>query len=310
MRFFDSLQQGLGEITEGTKGKTDEKHFPRAASISTQLLAEMVNVLPNRLSNLYNVVVNYFSVREKFDFNSVPELLVLFHSSDVQQEEHRMFLLNVILNGIKDDLDFKLLNNTPVFKIIFSCYGCPLSDRKIDLMVLKVVDRIVTKTSKIEFLVQRYGLALWIFQVAAKVEAFEYDTIEMILTLIEHSLEAIRREIKDGDQVSCKRLLAALLTLLPKFTKARLTSAGFTRFLKSVNGIAQFSHINKEQHDLIIDLVKIFVPENLVQHVTYLVDHPEASMFVEDQDKSLKTIDATATIVAEARQFVMNYHKK
>jgi Nucleolar pre-ribosomal-associated protein 1 len=273
----------------------------------------MVNVLPNRLSFVYNIVVNYLSVREKFDFNSVPELLVLFHSTDVQQEEHRMFLLNVILNGIKDDLDFKLLNNTPVFKIIFSCYGCPLSDRKIDLMVLRIIDRMVTKTSKIEFLMQRYGLALWIFQVASKVEAFEYDAIEMILSLIEHSLDAIRRETK-GDIVGCKRLLASLLTLLPKFTKARLTGAGFSSFLKSVNVIAQFSHINQEHRDLIVDLVKIFLPENLVQqHVTYLDVHPEAVLFAETKEKLSKSLDiddTTKTILLEARQFVMNCHKK
>lgn len=272
----------------------------------------MVNVLPNRLSNVYNIVVNYLSVREKFDFASVPELLVLFHSTDVQQEEHRMFLLNVILNGIKDDLDFKLLNNTPLFKMIFSCYGCPLSNRTIDLMVLKIVDRIVTKTSKVEFLVQRYGLALWIFQVAVKVEAFEYDAMEMILSLIEHTLDAVRRETK-RDDVTCKRLLASLLTLLPKFTKARLTGAGFSSFLKSVNGIAQFSHINQENHDLILDLVKIFLPENLVRHVTYLKDHPEAAMFTDTKETFIKSLDideTTKTILTEARQFTINCNKK
>lgn len=226
LRFYDSIQHGFSDIREGTEGdqKDPEKHFPRAASISTQLLAEFVNILPNTLHNLYGVVSNYLVVKYKFDFTRIPELLVLFHSSDVQQEEHRLFLLNAIFNGIKDDLDFKLLNNTPMLKMIFSCYGCPLSNRKIDLMILKIVDRIVTKTSKIEFLMDRYGLALWIFQVAAKVEAFEYEKIEMILSLICDSLAAIQREVKDGDDVARCRLHSSVLAISPKLTKTRLSA--------------------------------------------------------------------------------------
>lgn len=302
---------GLGDIAEEGKEEKETKKFPRASSISSQLLAEMANVLPNRLSNLHGVVVNYLSVREKFDFTSIPELLVLFHSTDVQQEEHRLFLLNVVYHGIKDDLDFKLLNHTPLLKMLLSCYGCPLSDRKIDLLVLKIIDKIVTKTTKIEFLVQRYGLALWIYQAAVKVEAFEYEMIEMILKLIENSFNAIQREVPSKDDVTRKRLLAALLTLLPKFTKARLTGAGFCSFLKTINGISQFSHINLENRDLIFDLVKIFVPENLLRDVAYFVDHPEAAIFVKSPTSDTSTLDdTTKTILDNSRSFIIKYHKK
>lgn len=276
----------------------------------------MVNILPNKLHHVYNIVANYLVVRPKFDFTAIPEMMVLFHSSDVQQEEHRLFLLNAIHNGIKDDLDFKLLNNTPVFKMIFSCYGCPLSDRKIDLMVLRIVDRMAMKTSKIEYLLQRYGLALWIFQASVSVEAFEYDAIEMILTLVEHCYDAIRRDIKDGDDANCKRILASLLVLLPKFTKTKLSPGSFLSFLRTINGIKQFSYINAEHHDLVLELTKIFVPDNLLQMLTYLDDHPGACKFAESSQKfsecvASTTADAVTTkILTENREFLLNYHKK
>lgn len=312
LRFYDSLQHGFGEISEGTKveGKENEKHFPRAASISTQLLAQFVNILPNELHHIYNVVANYLVIRPKFDFSTIPELLVMFHSSDVQQHEQRLFILEAIHNGIKDDLDFKLLNNTPLLKMIFSCYGCPLSDRKLDFTIIKIVNRIVTKTSKVEMLIQRYGLALWIFQVAVKVEAFEYEAIEMILSLIEHSFEAIKREVKDGDEESCKRLLASLLVILPKFTKTRLSAEGFASFLRTINGIAQFKLIDKEQRGLITDLMKIFLPEDLQQQINYIDEHPEASKFMESREVFSKSIepsidDVTKKILIESREFAM-----
>jgi Nucleolar pre-ribosomal-associated protein 1 len=314
LRFFDSLQLGFCLISEGTKveGKPLEKHFPRAASISTQILAEFTKILPNSLHNTYNVVANYLAVREKFDFAAVPEMLVLFHSSDVHQSEQRLFILNAIAHGIKDDLDFKLLNQTPLLKMIFSCYGCPMSDRKIDSAILKIVNRIVTKTNKIEILITRYGLALWIFQAAAKVEAFEYDAIEMILSLIEHSVEAIKTQFKSNDE-SMKRMLASLLVLLPKFTKTRLTGASFLSFLTAINGTKQFGSISGENHDLIMDLMKVFFSDNHQQQLVYLNEHPTASKYLETKDEFSNSIDtdsATAKMLVESRDFLLNYNAR
>lgn len=311
LRFFDSLQLGFCLVTEGTKveGKPQEKHFPRAASISTQILAEFTNILPNSLHNVYNTVANYLAVREKFDFATIPEMLVLFHSSDVRQDEQRLFILNAIAHGIKDDLDFKLLNQTPLLKMIFSCYGCPLSDRRIDIAILKIVDRIVTKASKMEILITRYGLSLWIFQVAAKVEAFEYDAIEMILTLIEHSVDAIRNQFKGNDE-SMKRMLASLLVLLPKFTKTRLTGASFLSFLKAINGTGQFASISAENHDLVIDLMKIFLSDNHLQRLIYVGEHPDACKYLESKKEFAANADPeTSCILIESHEFLMNYHK-
>ena len=312
-RFYDSLQQGFSEITEGTKPdekNSEVKHFPRAASISTQILAEFVNILPNTLHNVYTVVSNYLAVREKFDFTTIPELLVLFHSHDVEQEEQRLFILNAIYNGIKDDLDFKLLNNTPVFKMLFCCHGCPLSDRKIDLAILKVIDRMVTKTSKIEFLLHRYGLAQWIYQAAAKTEAFEYEAIEMILLLIEHCVSAIQQHCKDGNDESFKRLIAAILVLLPKLTKTRLTASGFSSILKIFNQIKKFENIDKE---LVIQLMSVYLPQDQLKLLTYLDDHPEACMFVESRESFAKSLAPTVdevmkNIFVESREFVINIH--
>ena len=221
----------------------------------------------------------------------------------------------MIFNGIKDDIDFKLLNNTPLLKLIFSCYGCPLSNRKIDFMILRIVDRLVTKTSKVEFLIQRYGLALWIFEVAVKVEAFEYDAIEIILSTIEHCYEAIRREMKTGYEVNYKRLLSALLVILPKFTKTRLAPGSFLSFLKTINGIAHFNIFDKENHELIFDLMKVFLPENLLQQISYIDDHPEACEFIEPKENFRKSLDPTIDdmtkrILIESRDFMMKYHKK
>lgn len=242
-------------------------------------------------------------------------MLVLFHSHEIYQEEQRLFILNVIFNGIKDDLDFKLLNNTPLLKTIFSCYGCPLSSRKIDLMILKIIDRIVTKTTKVDFMIQRYGLTLWVFESAVKVKAFEYDAIEIILTLIEHCFDAIQREMKTGCETSYKRLMAALLVLLMKFTKTKLAAGSFLSFIKTLNGMSHFSPINEQHYGLILDLMNVFLPDHLLQHITYIEKHPEACSFQHTKESFTMVLDPaiddmTKKIMLESQDFMMSYHKK
>ncbi|CRK94910.1 CLUMA_CG008402, isoform A [Clunio marinus] len=313
IRFYDSIQQGFSEIQEGTGNddKAKEKHFPRAASISTQLLSEFVNILPNSLHNAYNIASNYFVVREKFEFNRIPELFVMFYSYDVHQEEHRMFLLNAIYNGIKDDLDVKLINNTPLIKILLSCSRCSLSNRKIDLMILKIFDRIVTKTSKTAFLLQKFGLGVWLFEVAVKVEAFEYEMIEAILNLINNCVKTMSMK----DKVNFCRLFISLLCMLPKFTKSKLSAEGFLNFLKVMNIKGNFKHeVTKEHHEMIKALFEVFLSEQQMKFINYLDNRPESCSFLESSDDYCKSFSTeldsnTKSILLEGRQYLINYHK-
>lgn len=313
IRFYDSVQHGFGDITEGTKidsNISEVERFPRAASISTQLLSEIVNILPNSLHRVYNVVANYLIIRQKFDFTTVPELLVLFHSSEVHQDEHRLFLLNAIFNGIKNDLDFKLLNNTPLLKMIFSCYGCPLSERKIDLLILKIIDRLVEKTGKVDFMIQRYGLMLWIFQAAVNAEAFEYDKIEVILSLIANSFDSIKTEVKCINIDWTKNLLDSLLVILPKLTKSRLTSESFLSFLTTVNNIKLFDYIQVNDRDMILELAQVFLSDELMWHVNYLKDYPSAVDYVEHSKKPVvPNDDKQQNVFLSVRTFLHNFQQ-
>lgn len=133
--------------------------------------------------------------------------------------------------------------------------------------------------------------------------------------MIEHTVDAIRRDLKgEYDEIS-KRLLASLLVLLPKFTKTKLTTTSFSGFLKTVNNIGIFDNITKEHHDLILDLIRIFLSDNQIQYVNYLVEHPEAWRFIESKEvfsKSLTPTTDTTTraVLLEGREFLLNYYKK
>lgn len=246
-------------------------------------------------------------IREKFEFATIPEFAVLLCSFDVQQDEHRLFLLNTISNGIKDSLDFKILNNTPLIKMILSCFGCSISNRKIDLLIVKIIDNLVTKTDQSKFLLERYGLGLWIFQAAANVEAFEYDLIDGIIALIKNLVDKVK-----SDAETSKMLMSSLLLLLQKFTKTRLSLESFVKFISTVNVLQQSNalsvNISSKNYELTLELANIFIPIELKQYLQYINQFP---MVINDTNSSqcFEIADEpTKELINQCRKFIKKFH--
>jgi hypothetical protein len=261
----------LGDIRENGK-----KSFPRPASLSTQCLAEVGNILSNSLHGLYSVISNYLIVMKGFQFNTVPEYVVLFHSADVKHEEHREFLLSMILNGIKDDLDLKLLNSTPLLKMLFGCYSCPLSNRKLNELILKIFNKLVLKTRTSDFLINKYGLISWLFQIVDGLEAYEYETIDIIVEFVENIVNSTdfgKCEEKD-------KLHLMLVKLLSKFTKSKLSTTTFIKFLKTLLNIAKFDTLQEENLNSILEFVKLFVDDVETFELNYIQKFPNCIKFL------------------------------
>jgi hypothetical protein len=310
------VQKGLSELKKVIpKGhKTGDKiDFPRVAPVLSQLLGEFFNIIPDKLHCIHNVVSNYVIMKERFDFASIPEYSVLFCSFELNQEEHRLFLLNTINNGIKDELDFKLLNNTPLIKMLLMCFGSPISTRKIDLLILKIIDNLVVKANATDFLVNRYGLLLWVYQACINVEAFEYDSIDMILSLIHH-LQA--HFLTDAEK--SKIIMSALMTLLEKFTKTKLSQKSFLQFISTVNKLhTSAPALSSKQYELTLEMVDIFVSHELKQHLDYLNRYP-AALDVANSEKLLTESavaaagvdESTKEMINQCRQFIKSFHSK
>lgn len=296
MRFYSCLQKGLYELKESSSKKKEE--IPRVSPIFSQMLAEFLKILPNKLHVAYNLISNHLIVKEKFDFASIPEYLILLQSHSIQQhEEQRVFLLNTIYYGIKDEMDLKVLNNMPLIKMLITSFGCPLSTRKIDLLILKIIDRIVTKANGGKFLMKKFGLALWIFLIASKVEPFEYDAIQMIITMIHNILQA--DECTEGSI----KLLMSLITLLPKLSKNKLPTEVFASFLEAMVRVNKFEMISKENIEMIMDIAKVYLPFEFLHSLTYLTNHPNYSQMLEIKNSS--KIDPSVKVIHECMKKIL-----
>lgn len=274
IRFYDALQKGLKEIAGPTDENDVPKNFPRASSISTHMLAKFSLILPDSLHAIYTPLSNYLAVRESFDFSTIPEVPLFLQSSEMQHEEYRLFLLNTMLNGIRDELDIKLINNTYIMRNILFCYGSTLSSRKTDLVILQIINRILVKSKKSGFLFNNHGLILWMTQAAIKVEAFEYDLIETMLSIIENMEDVMRREHRNSQE-----LLQILLILLRKLSKGRITSQGFLSFLKTFNQTRRAStKLSRDDIDLVHEFIQVFVSIDQIKSINTLEKSTDVSL--------------------------------
>lgn len=75
LHFIDCMRYGTENLSEKF-----------ISNIFTLFLARATLEISEPLGNMYTPLTNFVLAKPAFDFNTVPEFLVLFHSSDVQYQ--------------------------------------------------------------------------------------------------------------------------------------------------------------------------------------------------------------------------------
>lgn len=119
LHFLNSLKKGL--MTEGDV-------VPRLSSVVTVFLARTSLVLTQPSHPLYMPLSQYILAKPYFQLDTVPELLPLFNSVDIQLHKvHQEWILNILRDGIKDKEDFTLCLKSMAFKVILEYYSSTLA---------------------------------------------------------------------------------------------------------------------------------------------------------------------------------------
>lgn len=78
---------------------------------------------------LYSPLHMFFMAKPALDLNTIPEFLQLFHSSEIQHNAHRNWILEVIRDGFKTESDMEIAVKCVLFKMLFAFYDCSLADK-------------------------------------------------------------------------------------------------------------------------------------------------------------------------------------
>lgn len=85
----------------------------RPSTIVAVFLARCAIIFTRPDHLLYSSLGNYIMAKETPNFHIVPELLSMLHSTDVNHNAHRNFILEVIRDGLRTNQDLQVRNFSP-----------------------------------------------------------------------------------------------------------------------------------------------------------------------------------------------------
>lgn len=123
MRLIDALRNGVGVLKCPLKDV-------RLSCLMTTFLARASLIANQPLHPLYAPLHTFLMAKTALDLNTIPELLQLLHSSHVEHNLHRHWILENIRDGMKEENDVNVALKCVLFKILLDFHTCVLPDAK------------------------------------------------------------------------------------------------------------------------------------------------------------------------------------
>ena len=156
---------------EGEKSSSISLRIP---SIVSNFLARACQVLRNPLDPMYRAISGFILAKPALDLFSVPEFLRLFHSldhgslnadSDVaapsSAEDHRNWILRVLVDGTRDHLDYEVASKAFVPKLLASFHDSGLAAVSNRVLIRAYLAKLASLPGAAPKLVRSHGVLLW-----------------------------------------------------------------------------------------------------------------------------------------------------
>ncbi|KAK0159710.1 hypothetical protein PV327_010797 [Microctonus hyperodae] len=190
------------------------------------------------------------------DLNRIPEFLTLFHTSDINHKINRHWILQMIRDGIKSELDMDLALRCVLFRMLFDFYHSILADSTTQNLILEIVN-VSVKIPKAQLLLVRgYSLLVWLNNVTIKIFNNDRIGIKLIVNII-RNLVNNSVKIKDIDH-NLFMLVTIMKNLIPKLTR-NLDNDVLNNYLMTLNDLSRIELFNevirKNDIELLVNLL-------------------------------------------------------
>ncbi|XP_053970281.1 nucleolar pre-ribosomal-associated protein 1 [Hylaeus volcanicus] len=198
MRLIDALRYGVISLHS-------QLNDVRLNCIVSIFLARASLIATQPLHPLYLPLQIFLMAKPALDINTIPELLQLFHSSDVKHKEHRHWILETIRDGMRTKNELNVAFKCVLFKMLLGFYTCNLPDPSTKTLILEVIDSTLKINSASILLIEGYGLLPWLLEITNNLHSHEIEYIEFIVKIMDTLLNTILRI--EGDTVHYKLML-------------------------------------------------------------------------------------------------------
>ncbi|XP_076235375.1 nucleolar pre-ribosomal-associated protein 1 [Calliopsis andreniformis] len=219
MRLIDALRYGITSLQL-------ELHNVRLNCLVSTFLARTSLIATQPYHSLYSPLQTFLMAKPALDINTIPELLQLFHSSDVDHQIHRHWILETIRDGMKTESELDVAFKCVLFKMLLDFYTCTLSDSKTKKLILEVIDATLKIPKAAILLIEGYGLLPWLFEVTRNLSSHETQHIELTVNINDKVLNTLLN-IK-GDTENYKLILLNSILSLKSYLFKNIAIGTFT----------------------------------------------------------------------------------
>ncbi|XP_015600464.1 nucleolar pre-ribosomal-associated protein 1 [Cephus cinctus] len=236
MHFVDSLKNGIALSESGLRNI-------RLSSLVTTFLARTSLVTTQPLNPLYSPLQSFLMAKPALDINTIPEFLQLFHSSEIEHEAHRHWILRVIRDGIKTEADMEMALKCFLFKMLLDFYSCALSTSKTKILILEVLESTVKLQKAAWILVSGYALLPWLHEAAESIDSRDMELFNTTVSLLKNLLKSIpQNHLKSGHARTM--ILSILLTLKSRLPK-NVSLTCYTNYIEALKNTLTNKNICK-----------------------------------------------------------------
>lgn len=321
IHIFNAICNGVQNLTlEAQKRK---KHrIPRIPYIAGVFFARTINTLMNPLSELYRPLSTFLLIKNSFEFMTVPEFNVLFHSPDVNHNIHRSFILDVLRDGLKTSNDFNVLISNHIFKALLGFYATPTTTRERNIQILTVVNAAAKIPKSAKHLIDMVGILPWLSNVADNVEFFQFDFLDILCTILNnlYNSVAVNRDEYGATTVNSIeiQMLLILLKIGPNLSQ-RIAEVSFVRYVNLLKSIAVKSNrckfLNEDNIQHLLKCMSGYVSADLAWDCNFLMENAHAHQTTErkfeynrrlrEQDNGGNLNESTIFIVSALREIII-----
>uniref|UniRef100_A0A1A9W0Y5 Nucleolar pre-ribosomal-associated protein 1 n=1 Tax=Glossina brevipalpis TaxID=37001 RepID=A0A1A9W0Y5_9MUSC len=237
---YENLQSGLNDLRNAWLKNKSNGGTPCVPYIPVLFVAKAFNITCEPTHLLYKPLTMYLRLKQSFDFQCIPEFNVLFYSSEVEHQEYRRFIMEIILYGVKCNSDLFLLISTNTFKVLMAFYNAPMSTLDLNLLILALFSTCTKIPSASKLLIENVGILSWLSTIVQTMEFHQFDIIEGLICILNnlwYSLKVQQREFHNFLYLE-KEIHKIIIQLLPLIS----LRISLPRFAKLMNIMYKTAH--------------------------------------------------------------------
>ncbi|KAM7343615.1 uncharacterized protein ACRADG_010591 [Cochliomyia hominivorax] len=239
---YENIQAGLNDLRNSWMKHKSNSGTPRVPYISGLFVAKTFNLTTDPTHLLYKQLTMYLRLKASFNFQCIPEFNVLFYSPEVEHQEFRQFIVEVIKHGVKSSSDLFLLVSTNTFKVLMGFYGSTMSTLDLNLQILSVFSTCVKIPASSKIMLEHIGIIPWLSSIITSIEFYQFDVIEGLISIINNlwfAVKANEKEFHNYAHISLEihRLILQLLPLI----SPRISVNNFAKLFNILNKTSQQS---------------------------------------------------------------------